>query len=166
MSKNEANYILLISSTPISINGNAELAAIATAGNGSSTNPYIIENYMINATSSGTDGLLINNTNQHFILRNCSIFGATISGKVGIRLENVTNATLTNNILYNNSNGIGLNLCHDNIINNNSIQNHSYLGIFLVDSCYSNTIANNTIYNNGLYGNCFSRSLPKKHNNH
>ena len=74
---------LSIKAANIFIDGNAELAANATTGNGSAGNPYIIENYVINATGLGADGILIQNTTAHFILRNCTITDAFF-GSAGI----------------------------------------------------------------------------------
>ncbi|NVM54013.1 MAG: hypothetical protein HWN66_09965, partial [Candidatus Helarchaeota archaeon] len=74
---------------PLSIYGNTELNATASAGNGSLGNPYILENYVINASGLPASGITIENTNAYFILRNCTVFGATGQFGSGIKLINV-----------------------------------------------------------------------------
>jgi len=58
--------------------GDAQLASIATTdpthgggGYGNATHPYILENYSVDLSSSNLNGILIQNTTKHFVLRNC-----------------------------------------------------------------------------------------------
>ncbi|NVM27249.1 MAG: hypothetical protein HWN65_00295 [Candidatus Helarchaeota archaeon] len=92
------NWSLMKTDLPFSINGNAELSAIASAGNGTLGNPYILENYIINASGLGVNGIIINDTDAYFILRNCTVFEAD-AGFHGIFLENVLHAQIMNNTI-------------------------------------------------------------------
>ena len=55
----------------IYINGNSEFNTIATVGNGTLNNPYIIEN--CNKKATDNHGILIKNTDVYFIIRNVSV---------------------------------------------------------------------------------------------
>ena len=122
------NYPLHINmrfiNSQISINDNVQLATQASSGDGSSTNPFIIENYAISKCTSNTYGFSIQNTNKYFILQNISVsncgfafyfknvtFGSIINSVTtanigsGFFLDSSSNNTLINNTASNNSNG-------------------------------------------------------------
>lgn len=67
------------SDTPLDIDGNTQLAAAASSGNGQPGTSYIIENKSINANGLGTDGVRIQNTTAYSILQNCNIMNADTS---------------------------------------------------------------------------------------
>jgi parallel beta-helix repeat protein len=132
---------------PIYINGDADFASQASSegwnGSGTSGDPYIIENYDINASSAY--GIHIINTNVHFVVRNCYVHdgGSTYDG---IYLDTVTNGAVENSNLSNNDEGIHLYSSSSNTLANNTCSNNRY-GIYLSSSS-SNTLANNTCSNN------------------
>jgi len=64
-------------------------------GNGTQDNPYIIANWIINASGSNF-GIHIANTRAYFIIRNVTIYG----GIQGILLENVSNAGIEDSQIY------------------------------------------------------------------
>lgn len=160
--------------SPININGNADFAAQAAIegwpGDGSEMNPYIIENYDIDATSAF--GIQIKNVDVHFVIRHCYIHGGWMdkhgiffntvkNGTVettesngnnyGIRLEFSSNNTISNcSIVSNYDDGIYLTLSSGNIIVNNTISNNGAGGIEL-DKSQMNTIFNNTFSNDGIH---------------
>ena len=78
---------------PIEITSDADFATsdAVIGGNGTPENPYIIANWVINASSSGF-GIHIANTRAYFIIRNVTIYGGT----QGILLENVSNGVIEN----------------------------------------------------------------------
>jgi len=84
-------------SLPINILGNDDFADQASAnsweGNGSITNPYIIEG--VNVTVTGISPIQIVNTTVFFEVRGCLAVG----GPTGILLQNVTNARIWNNTI-------------------------------------------------------------------
>ncbi|NPD88224.1 MAG: hypothetical protein HGN29_05855 [Asgard group archaeon] len=108
-------------------------------GNGSSENPYIIEN--VNVVDSMKRGISIENTTKHFIIQNCYLDGNFFNG---IRIANIAEGTAK--------------------IFNNTCVSHSIEGIIVLSSD-STEISNNTCYNNkigiGLYD---SNNSTIKHN--
>ncbi|MFW9915708.1 MAG: NosD domain-containing protein [Candidatus Thorarchaeota archaeon] len=154
----------------ISIDGNAELAAAASDGDGTQAKPYLIANYTIaTSTSHGVD---IRNTNKHFILRNVTVDGTGSSSKYGFFFYNVTNGTiencrashwqhgvflwdsnyntLTNNAASTNNNGFFLYNSSDNTVTSNTASNNSN-GFNVADSSNFTTFTSNTASNNS-YG--------------
>jgi parallel beta-helix repeat protein len=147
---------------PIHICGNKDFADQASKngwrGNGTKDNPYIIENYEIDASGSAY-GIWIENTDVWFVIRNCKIRNARgistgmaseLFGK-GIYLNNVQHGTLENNdCSWNEFYGIYLNYSDNNIIKNNNCR-HNKQGISLSSSNY-NIISNNDCSHNTEYG--------------
>ncbi len=132
------------------------------AGDGTSNNPYRIEGLEIR---NGTAGycIRIQNTQVHFIIINCFIFGANTSNGVGISLDNVANGTLVNNTCTNNTNGIDLFYSQNNsVINNTCTYNtadlHTNASGILLRHSDSNEVLNNTCCNNGNTGISLSYS--------
>jgi len=136
------------------------------SGNGTASNPYIIEGWDINAASG--DGIRIRFTNAYFIVRDCYVHGGG-SSYLGINLDAASNGIVSNNTCSNNQYGIYLrasygntlsnNTCYSNIrysiclevsfsntLSDNNCSNGNY-GIYL-DGSYSNTISNNTCNSN------------------
>ncbi|NVM36077.1 MAG: right-handed parallel beta-helix repeat-containing protein [Candidatus Lokiarchaeota archaeon] len=126
------------------------------SGDGSWGNPYVIENVIIDASSSPAgSGIFINNSkNNYFIIKNCTVFDAGVGAEdAGIRLENTDNGTLIDNYYSNNGrNGIFLhNYCKNSTILGNTANYNGELGIVLSGDCDNNTISGNTA-NNNHYG--------------
>jgi len=127
------------------------------SGDGSWSNPYIIENVTIDATGSPTgSGIYIENSkNDHFIIRNCTAYNSgTDYYDAGIKLENTNNGTLINNNCSNNA-GCGIVLminCENNTLRGNTANENSYNGIRLNDFCDNNTISENTVNYNEYLG--------------
>ena len=108
--KSKIYKISLTNHGPIQINGNSDFSTQATnegwSGLGSSKNPYIIENYLING--NGLSGITIQNTNVYFIIRNIEIYNAVGTDLAGIFLNNVQNGLINNNSIHDCSNGMYL----------------------------------------------------------
>ncbi|MEW5936414.1 MAG: NosD domain-containing protein [Candidatus Thermoplasmatota archaeon] len=151
-------------SAPFRINSNADFPGIATAGDGSAGNPWIIENYDINGTGYGYC-IYIGNTTDYFVVRNCylheasGVFSWPYYYDTGLTLYNAQNGTIANNTVSNNWWGILLYTSSGNSVANNSVSNNTY-GIFVVSSS-SNTIANNIVSSYALYA---IRLLYSTHN--
>ncbi len=142
-----------LTDSPISISGDAQLNATASAGNGTAINPYILENYIINASGSGLDAILIQNTNAHFILRNCTII-ATDVFQAGIKLVNVKNGTFLDNRLDFSNWGpyaIVIDSSEDIYLRNNTM-NKGYYGIHVESASKNITITQNSIQQTMFYG--------------
>ncbi|UCG69999.1 MAG: right-handed parallel beta-helix repeat-containing protein, partial [Thermoplasmata archaeon] len=134
------------------------VAFFGWAGDGSESNPYIIEGLTLDAGSLGY-GIYIGNTTSNFIIRNCSIENSTGNSQQyfrnsGIYLYNATNGTLENNdIKANDGNGINIEYSMDIVLTNNTCRYNNWSGIYT--GYYSNiTIDTNVCtYNNwsGVY---------------
>ncbi|MHA2366305.1 MAG: hypothetical protein ACXAC7_20280, partial [Candidatus Hodarchaeales archaeon] len=85
---------ITFSSSPISIDGNGDFATKASSngwiGDGSVSNPYILEHLVITTSVESTHAISIQNTDVYFILRN-STLTATGTGSSGLYLINVHN---------------------------------------------------------------------------
>jgi parallel beta-helix repeat protein len=152
---------------PIYANGNAQLASVSTSGTGTSLDPYIIENLIINGSTYIVEPIEIRNTNDHLIIRNCTLFD---SNYVGIYLSNVTNVLVINNtvsdtdeisiydsnnitvqgnnIINNNDWGLAIFNTDNSVISDNVLQNNNNVQGILVSS----TSENNIIKNNKISG--------------
>jgi hypothetical protein len=86
---------------PIRIQNDYQFTAAngVVSGSGTVSDPYIIENWAIDA--SGANGIDIQNTTAYFIVRNCLIENSAISMHGGIYLNNVVNGTIENNTCEN-----------------------------------------------------------------
>jgi len=136
-------------------------------GSGTWTDPYVIEDITIDAQGSGS-GILIENTNEYFIIRNCTIYDTsqwnyvTEGYDAGIKLHNTNNGTIYNNTIYDTEYaGIYLDHADNNTIYENILYQNDIWGI---DNhwCYYNRIINNTVSANfvdiGFY-NCENMTL-------
>lgn len=146
---------------PILIDGDSDFASQAASegwsGDGTVGNPYIIENYDINA--SNANGVEIRNTTVYFVIRNCVVhdgyFGYHYYDYNGIRFYNVINANVENCIIYNNVDGIQLlYYSSNNSISTNRIHNNDESGVSIGTS--SN---NNHVHENLIHGNYYSIEL-------
>ena len=136
---------------PIGINGNSQFISAngVTSGNGTQDDPYIIENWDINAGTGTNAGIEIRDTDVYFIIRNCTIHDGYSNSTDGIYFYNVTNGGIEIVTSYNNSFGIALNYSSNNTITNCSVYNNSDRGIAL-DSSSNNNITSCSVYNNSF----------------
>ncbi len=126
-----------------------QAAAEGWSGDGTESDPYIIENYDINAQEKGS-ALYFGNTTVYFIIRNCTIHDAEYMRNpyfigTGITLYKVVNANVSGNRIYSNVYGILSMYSSSIVVDNNTIYNNEY-GIFPWSS--SNTIQHNIVYDN------------------
>ncbi|MFX1515334.1 MAG: nitrous oxide reductase family maturation protein NosD [Promethearchaeota archaeon] len=162
------------SHVPISIDGNKALATFIKDerlnGNGTFASPYIIENFVISAST--THGISIQSTNAYLIIRNCTILGCFCCCDYhGINLVNTTNVHINNNFLSNTRNGIGLfTSSNNNTLSGNTADNNDK-GISLSHSSDFNTLSGNTVNNNdkgielfASSNNTLSRNTVKNNN--
>lgn len=133
-------------------------------GNGTFSEPYVIEDLVINAGGVGSC-IWIENSDVYFIIQFCSLLHSDIHwNEAGIKLRNVTNGILINNICSSNFFGISIWESDNNVIQGNDVKfNHDY-GIFLSYS-NNNTILANTVYLNGWTGidleNCGNNTISE-----
>ncbi|MFX1323708.1 MAG: nitrous oxide reductase family maturation protein NosD, partial [Promethearchaeota archaeon] len=162
----------------IYINNNwtaAKSAGICT-GSGTSSDPFVIEDLIIDGGNSGSC-IFIENSDVNFKIENCTLTNAgSVLGDSGIRLYNVDNGVLINNTASNNdyfgillhwsnnidvlqnklnfNNGEGLHVLYstNNLLSGNSISNNGWNGIRLRFSD-KNDIINNLVraHSIGIY---------------
>jgi parallel beta-helix repeat protein len=135
-----ARTLALTAHAPILIDGNAGFtnASGVVQGSGTASDPYVIENWDISASTAA--GVKILNTDAHFIVRNCYVHDGLSYHAMYLGL--CANGTITENNCSNNAVGIHLGLSSDNTIYNNTCNSSDMAGINLY---FSN---NNSIYNN------------------
>ncbi|MFO8019767.1 MAG: NosD domain-containing protein [Promethearchaeia archaeon] len=133
--------------SPISIDGNDQLNESSyTTGNGTYDDPYVIEDYVINA--SDAHGIYIRNTDAYLIIRNCTVENGSANSNNGMHFYNCKNVNIMNNTLMINAYGILLSSSSNNMISSNVCFNNSGSGIYLVGSSCNNSIVRNNCSKN------------------
>ena len=156
----DSNTIEVIVSHIIQVDGNLDFNQKAVAqnftGNGTYSNPYIIENYEI--VASVGHGIHIQNTDVYFIIRNVGVSNGRSNNYYGFYLVNVSNGKLEDNTANNNLYGFLLKDSYNNTLEGNTASDNLN-GITLNSSNY-NALTYNIVSNNrhGL-------SLDSSHNN-
>ncbi|MFX1420267.1 MAG: nitrous oxide reductase family maturation protein NosD [Promethearchaeota archaeon] len=148
-----------IPENPIFINGTATGLAAHNwtwaedqdwcSGSGTSNNPYIIENLLINGNNL-SNCIEIHNSDKFLIIRDCTVFNSSLSESdpgAGIFLENVSNSKLIDNECNYNAYGIFMEQCTLNNITRNSASFNTWAG-FHLNLCDNITISNNVANNN------------------
>jgi parallel beta-helix repeat protein len=137
----------------------AKGAGICT-GNGIYSDPYIIEDLVIDGGGSGSC-ISISNSYVYFRIKNCSLYNAGVDwGDGGIKLYQVDNGQITNNSANNNDFiGIMIQYCQNITISGNTANSNIEYGIGLWNSHY-NVISENTFKFNG-----WGLSLETSHRN-
>ena len=140
------------SHTPIKINSDADFntpnGVKNPSASGNASDPYIIEEWDINASS--TLGIKIANTTKYFVVRNCSVHDGTGYAYNGINILNVTNGKIENCTVSKNNFGMIIESPNSNISVLNNIVTDNYYGIFMFSS-KNNTVSYNRI--SGTQGN-------------
>ncbi|MHA1931750.1 MAG: right-handed parallel beta-helix repeat-containing protein [Promethearchaeota archaeon] len=115
-------------------------------GNGTKINPFILQGYNI---TNRSNLIQITNSRLHFQIKNCSLNGK--GEGIGISFNNVSNGCILENIIYNNSIGISLQLTSKrNIISKNQIFNFTDVGIRLEEGSELNIVKMNDVYPNSV----------------
>ena len=110
---------------PISLRGNTEFANQAAEegwnGNGTSSNPYLIENLLIRSDAECLD---ISDITVHFVVRNCFLSSTPelSADCAAISIFNSSNAHLESCIVHSNDDGIQFFFSHDCTIYNCTIE--------------------------------------------
>ncbi len=142
------------------------------SGLGTPQTPYKIENVTIDAQNLGSC-IYIQNTNDNFLIQNCTLMNSQVSPHGAIRLDLVSNGKIIDNNITNNNgravslfvannilvednnivnNGYGVTASYgnDNEITKNYIQDSNFYGVYLWDSD-NNNITENEVVHNGYY---------------
>ncbi|MHA1199537.1 MAG: NosD domain-containing protein [Candidatus Heimdallarchaeaceae archaeon] len=173
---NHTSYlkISLTDSFPILIDSNDDFIALSFPGNGSSSNPYIIEDLRVVSTGQLDSAIVIGGTDVHFVIQNCEIvsnyLGVYIQPTVAIGTAKIINNTITcsttngggigigadqvlveNNTISGFMQGIHVNEADDTTIKANHILLSYYQGINIRYSSF-NIITDNNIRNSNQHG--------------
>ena len=149
---NHASGVSYTAHTPISISGNSQFTSAngVVRGNGTAGNPYVIENWSIDATGYSS-AISIFGTSAYFIIRNCSLSNAN-GDIISITGVSVSNGQIINNICAGGGiDGIYLSNCHNFLIYNNSCVDNTNWGI-RIRNTDGITIFGNYCENNGVSG--------------
>jgi len=129
----------------------AEAAGICT-GKGTYSEPYVIEDLVIDGGALGS-GVLIENSDVFFRIENCTIYnsGVAHSKDGGIELYRVSNGTIIENNCSNNKQyGIVVDwFCYNNTVIGNIIADNGKDGVYFINCFDNNIIRDNVIYGNG-----------------
>ena len=150
-------------------------------GNGTYSNPYIIEDLVIDGSGSGSC-IWVENSEVYFIIENCTLYNSGgYWDDSGIRLSYVKNSQIINNTCLNNFYGIFLSGCANNTITENTA-NSNRDGIYLNGGAFNNVSGNianrndhfgitsysnqyNTISENKVINNYYGIELFESYNN-
>jgi len=117
-------------------------------GNGTYSEPYIIEDLIIDGGGSATC-ISIENSNIYFTIKNCALFNSDTSG---LYLKNVSNGKILNNNCSFNRNGIYTYYSKNNTILGNIANNNSFYGIYLNSQCNDTKVVGNRACFNSVIG--------------
>ena len=146
----------------ISIAGNSGWSTFKNLGNctgeGTSADPYVIENLEIDGGFSGSC-ILIQNSDVFFRIENCIVFNSDDFTGAGIKLVHVQNAILFGNNFTDNGYGILLVSSNNNEIINNVVT-HNWWGGMILENSHSNLIQRNNVDHN------LARGMELKYSNY
>lgn len=155
-----SSSINYIPHAPIRIDGDGDFPSVATGGDGTEGNPWIIEGWDINGTGVGYS-IYVGNTTEHFKVRDCYLHEASGVNSwpyytdTGITLYIVQNGTLIDNdCSFNYNSGVYLYLSSWNTVNNNTISDNEYIGSG--NGIHLRNSDNNEIINNYIIQNQYS----------
>ena len=119
---------------PIYIEGNDNFTSTngVVGGSGTENDPYIIENWDINAENA--HAIEIRNTTVYFIIRNCHVYDGRATEKDGIRFENVKNGKIDDVVCHTNWHGMLIYIGSDNCTVINCSVENNVVGIATVGS--------------------------------
>lgn len=123
----------------ININSNDDFVTQGWPGSGTESDPWIIENLLMDNHT-----IAITGTTGHFIIQDCSLLNFSGSG---IYIIQASNGSVNNNSITNGTGGIYCSQAHNLTISDNYIANNSGTGIDL-RTVKDTIIENNTLLNN------------------
>jgi parallel beta-helix repeat protein len=154
MIRERDSFMICTPHEPIQILSNSDFTAAngVTGGSGTSSDPYIIERWNIDASTA--IGIDIRNTNAHFVIRYVCIHSGRFTGMMGndgIFIRDSSNGIIETSRIWENDDGIFLYYTSDMRIDGNRISDNYIYGINLEYSPNAE-IVNNDIFGNGVAG--------------
>jgi len=113
--------------TPLFIDENSDFASLASSGDGSVGNPYLISD--MSFVTYGGSAIEIVDTTVYCVFDNITITGD--SSGYGINMHNVSNVNFTGGMVWNQMNGILIYNCSNVIIDGMDIQGEGDYGVFI-----------------------------------
>ena len=132
--------------TSIIIESDEELASFSSEGNGTQVNPYIIEEYTLDALED--NAIIVRNTRMYFTIRNCTISNA----KVGILFENVTFGLIQHNMFNSNNVSIKIDESANCSVVTSTITNCTDYAIKLTTTAVNCSVFQNDFIDNNVGG--------------
>jgi parallel beta-helix repeat protein len=129
---------------PIEIISDLDFAEQGWPGNGTQSDPYVIEGYEIRGEYPC---IFVRNTSAYFVVRDCFLTWEDSQGNgPAISFRNVTHGTAQNCITVDKNLGMYLRYCSHCVIANNTVVKNigAIFGIYVLES-YNCTVTNNTI---------------------
>ncbi len=143
---------LFAARSPIMIEDDSELTLAngVMSGSGTASDPFVIEGWEIDASSSTIAGIAVSNITSYLLIRNVYVHsgGAT---SFGIEVVNFTHCRIERSQLSGNYVGIGALMCDRLTVVNNTIGASESGGVTVVQSNNS-IVAHNLIVNNAVLG--------------
>ncbi|TET10269.1 MAG: hypothetical protein E3J86_06175 [Candidatus Thorarchaeota archaeon] len=129
---------------PIEILSDADFEDQGWPGNGSESNPFIIENLLIRSEYTS---IMIRNTTKHFEVRRCHLTrpDSVLGGGPAVSFRNVTNGHAINNIINGTAYGLLIRNSTGVVVTDNTVYDTMFSGVE-VDWAQEVLIANNTIH--------------------
>lgn len=149
---------LYTSHSPIYIQDNAGFtnANGVVGGSGVASDPFVIANWDINASTvvSGSAGIYIQNTSAHLVIMNCYVHDGRTGEERntsfdGIYLLGCSNSTLENNTCWRNRDGIAFDHSSNITLRDNNCSNNNF-GIDMSSSSHITMSGNICILNTGV----------------
>lgn len=143
-------YTLTSVTGSLRITNNSHLESLAVAkgwmGDGSVSDPYIIQDLDIDARGRGS-AIHIGNTTHHMILRNSNLYNASMEPGIwwpgaAVTLHGASNVTILDNTISGSRYGILLVSSHGNTISKNRLTGNTYHGLELRSSSHNSIIEN------------------------
>lgn len=137
---------------PILIYNDANFSDYSLPGSGTALNPYIIENY--NITTLNNAGIIVRNTTDYFVIRNCYVDASFVAVAVTIvepGTGEISGVTCKNNDFWGIVIGQSSQITVKNSVSEDNTESFG-IGIYLLDS-FDITLSNNTCTKNnyGVY---------------
>ncbi|MGY5851951.1 MAG: right-handed parallel beta-helix repeat-containing protein, partial [Candidatus Thorarchaeota archaeon] len=130
-------------SNPITITSEMDFLSHISSGNGSESNPYVIEDLMILTDGNGIE---VRDTQTWFEIRNCTISSDT-RGLNGVYCHNVTNAAIVNCTITNMLDGVYFEHSQSCQVLSSSLSYTEAHGV-RVEICSEVTISDNLAFEN------------------
>jgi parallel beta-helix repeat protein len=138
----------------IVIESDEDFAVQGWPGNGTVSNPYMIEELRIEFDSPCVN---ISNTQAYFVISNCIFTREVNGGSYGVLFTNVSRGVVEKCVIYSKSRGVMLIDSTDCVLRELTIYDSSNYGIYLHHSTNCH-ISSNIIFENGLDGITFHDS--------